>query len=153
MNLSEQQQSSNTQQNMAIFATLPAEENSSKATTSLVGSVANSSTSAVTVANNPLSLLEVRLTSMSNKIKNLNNTVSMLRTIIAGREERIKVIEQNNAALEQELAASSSSHSQMLDGLADMLNRFPNSDDVSDAAGDDCLSLDTGLLDQTVGTA
>ena len=106
-----------------------------------------------TACNNPLTMLEARLTGMSNTIIALNNKVSVLHKIIAGRDARIESVEQAKADLEQQVGTLSASHSQMIDGVVGLLTRFPDNKTIGETDGDDLISVDTTLLQETVGSA
>ena len=77
----------------------------------------------------------------------------MLNKVVSDREAHIRTIAQENADLDQQLASFSNTHSQMVDGLAEMLNRFPENFDVIETTEEGLISVDNRLLDQTVGSA
>lgn len=138
MNFSDQQ-TSTVQQEMAVFSPGTIEETPAVREAPL--------------SSNPLAMLEARLTGMASTIVALNSKVSVLRKIIADRDARIESVEQTNADLEQQVASLSISHSQMVDGVASLLTRFPDNKTIGETDGEDLISVDTSLLQETVGSA
>ena len=159
MNLAEQQQPSMDQQNMAPLSTeMPAEvsaENIDNSTTvaSADEQSAQSSEAAMTATSNPLSLLEARLSSMANAIVTLNSKVIALRKTVAERDAQIAAMEQEKSEVEQQVGSLSTTHSQMIDGLEDLLKRFPHGEEMVDDMETESTVAVAGLLDETVGSA
>lgn len=97
---------------------------------------------------NPLAQLETRLSGMTGTIAALKNKVASLQEIIIHREQRITALEMENAATKQQMERFTASHGQLLDGLSDMLARFPTEEllEATPAAKMD-------LMAETMGTA
>lgn len=113
----------------------------------------NSSDFSASLIDDPLDLLEARLSSMANTISALRDEVGQLNNTIADRDARIVMMEQNNSSLEQKLALSTSTQGQMVDRLMGMLDRFSDVEVVNETVKDGSVCHDAGLLDETMGTA
>lgn len=154
MNISEQPQTFTTQHEVAIFpVTIQEEGVDMEGTSSSEKNTRKVSLSTAILPGDPLAMLEARMTNMSSKIAELNSKVAVLHSFIAGRELRITSLEKERNDLEQQLEAYSSTHSQMVDGLSKLLERFPEDAEKSEKMDQHFTSVDTSLLDETVGTA
>ncbi|MEO5363940.1 MAG: cell division protein ZapB [Magnetococcus sp. DMHC-8] len=106
---------------------------------------------ATPVSINPLAQLETRLNGMAATIITLKNKVTALQEIVAHREQRITALELENASLRQQMDGFTSSHSQLLEGLSDMLARFPTEESLIAQQAETTTQVD--LMTETMGTA
>lgn len=172
MNLSGAQQPSSTQQDGVMLSVMHpadyiAKSNDDFALEEITEQVQTSST---TLPSQTLSLLETRLHSMTGIINSLNLKNRELRQIIKERNSRIAHMETERDTLEQQLQLFTSTNVQVIDGLADLLNRFSGGKTVHTSCADEedaqfepwsrqkinleeALILETNLLEKTLGNA
>ena len=97
---------------------------------------------------NPLAQLETRLSGMNGSIVALKNKITAMQEIITHREQRITALEMENAATKQQMDRFTASHGQLLDGLSEMLARFPTEESLETTPA---TKMD--LMAETMGTA
>ena len=150
---SEYQQPSTTQQEGAIFSAVLPEEISGDVddSFSLEEVDEKAEQSAAVFPANTLAILETRLQSMARMISDLNVKNNEMRKALADRDAYIAEIEEENFELDQQITSFASVNSQVIDGLAAILSRFPGGEEDSEESRFDYS--DTTLLDETVGTA
>lgn len=155
MNLSEQQHSSSNQQEIAVLSSVTSGKDfdSSTAMISADTQVEASETALSTSPMDALALLDSRLSGMANTIVTLNGRVRALQQTLEARDAQLATVAQEKEGLALQVESFSTSHSQMLDGVEDLLKRFP-SDEALMAGTDEAFgAMDVGLLSETVGTA
>lgn len=150
---SEYQQPSTTQQAGAIFSAVLPEEISANVDESFSLEEVDEKAEqlAALFPANTLSILETRLQGMAKMIADLNAKNNEMRKALADRNAYIAEIEQENFELDQQITSFASVNSQVIDGLAAILSRFPGGEEDNEENSFDYS--DTSLLDETVGTA
>lgn len=150
MHLSGQQQPSNAQQEGGLLSAMNA---SGFMVNAEDGSFLKASTEKprrlpARLPDNTLALLEARLRGMISMVDNLGMKNDALRDIIADRDARIAQMEQENTTLGQQVALFTVTNGQVIDGLADILKRFPGGE-VSIEGEEGAYSV----LEKAIGTA
>lgn len=99
---------------------------------------------------NTLALLEARMSGLTRMIASLSAKNSELRKMMTDRDEYIELMEEENAQLSQQVAQFEAAQGQVIDGLAQILSRFPGGASLEEESFD---FEDTSLLEETVGNA
>ncbi|MEO5363133.1 MAG: hypothetical protein H7838_05865 [Magnetococcus sp. DMHC-8] len=154
MNLLGQQQPSAIQQGGAgLLAVLPGDRLHTADDSFALGELTDSSQLVPVVpTDNTLALLEARLSGLLRMIAGLNARNDELRKMVADRDEYIELVEQENELLTRQVERFTMAQDQVIDGLADILNRFPGGM-LLEQADEEYDYLDAGLLEETVGNA
>ncbi|MEO5340201.1 MAG: cell division protein ZapB [Magnetococcus sp. MYC-9] len=151
MNLSGQQHLSAIQQESAVFSTVPsvAGVRNDDDLFALGEATENSHTLTNMLPGNRLAqMLESRINGLIQTITRLHATNSELRQRISDHDEYIDMLEQENAMLAQQLEQFTAAQGQVIDGLAQILNRFPGGAWMADQ-GDE-MDEEEGLLESRV---
>ena len=154
MNLLGQQQPSRIQQEGAGFSTLPPGMGMHPADDlfALEEEMVSSQPVSTVLPDNTLALLEARLSGLSRMISGLNVKNGALHKMITDRDEYIELMEQENAALIQKVEQLTATQTQVIDGLAQVLSRFPGG--TARIPADEVFDFtDVSLLEETVGNA